>query len=255
MSTFIEIPAVLLVGGMGTRLRSLVPSTPKVLASVGNRSFLELLIRQLRAQGISRLVMCTGYLADQVENEFGNGREWGVAIEYSKELSPLGTAGAVKLAQRHLQDSSDFLVMNGDSFVQLDFQRLLRFHRQSGGLATMAVVQVESASRYGTVRLDEHHRVIGFMEKTGSNLPGLINAGVYMFNRAIFQHIPETPSSLEKDIFPQLIKRGLYAVTQRGMFIDIGTPEDYAFAQLLCDRLYDAAGCHPDSDSQTADCE
>src|SRR5260370_8169503 len=98
MSMMRNTPAVLLVGGMGTRLRSVVPSTPKPLASVGNRSFLELLIRQLRRQGIRHLVMCTGYLADRIESEFGDGSAWGVGIGYSKEPPPLGTARAVTSA-------------------------------------------------------------------------------------------------------------------------------------------------------------
>src|ERR1700693_2167569 len=107
-----EVKAVLLVGGLGTRLRSVVPNTPKVLASVGKRSFLELLVEQLRSQGIRRLVMCSGYLAEQIETEFGDGRAGGVAIEYSREEHPLGTAGAVKWAEQYLQDVPEFLVMN-----------------------------------------------------------------------------------------------------------------------------------------------
>ena len=114
---------MLLVGGLGTRLRSVVPSTPKPLAAVGGQSFLELLVRQLRNQGITNLVMCTGYLGEQVQSEFGDGRSWGVAIEYSQEMSPLGTAGAVKLAQAYLRDVPEFLVMNGDSFLEIDFDR------------------------------------------------------------------------------------------------------------------------------------
>src|ERR1035437_10176378 len=99
-----DVKAVLLVGGLGTRLRSVVSDAPKVLASVGNRSFLELLVGQLRSQGIRRLVMCTGYLADRIESEFGDGQNWDVAIEYSKEEQPLGTAGAIQWAQRYLRD-------------------------------------------------------------------------------------------------------------------------------------------------------
>src|SRR6202142_1516315 len=124
-----DIKAVMLVGGLGTRLRSIVPSTPKVLASIGEKSFLELLVRQLRSQGIRKLVMCTGYLADQIESRFGDGRMWDVSIEYSKEEIPLGTAGAVKLAQRYLQGIPEFLVLNGDSFLEIDFQSLRTFHR------------------------------------------------------------------------------------------------------------------------------
>jgi D-glycero-alpha-D-manno-heptose 1-phosphate guanylyltransferase len=236
-----DVKAVLLVGGLGTRLRSVVPSTPKVLASVGNRSFLELLVGQLRSQGILRLVMCTGYLADQIENEFGDGRAWGIAIEYSREEQPLGTAGAVKRAQHYLRDVPEFVVMNGDSFLEVGFRNLMDFHRIHSAMATMAVLRVEDTSRYGTVHIDPSGRVRGFSEKTGGETPGLVNGGVYIFNHAVFQYIPETPASLERDVFPQLLDRGLYAQEQHGMFIDIGTPGDYLRAQQLRDSLSEAA--------------
>ncbi len=251
MSTILNIPAVLLVGGMGTRLRAVVASTPKPLASVGNKSFLELLVRQLRCQGVRRLVMCTGYLADQVESKFSDGSDWDVEIDYSKESSPLGTAGAVKLAGSYLQDVSDFLVMNGDSFLEVDFARLVRFHRGHGGLVSMTAVKVKNASRYGTVQVDAENRVIGFAEKAGNNCPGLVNGGVYIFSRSVLEYIQETPASLEKDVFPQLLSHGVYAFEQRGMFIDIGTPEDYERAQQLCDRLYGAASLQPQPDSES----
>ncbi len=185
--------------------------------------------------------MCTGYLGNQIEDEFGDGQSWDVAIEYSKESLPLGTAGAVKLAQAHLQEASDFLVMNGDSFVEVDFPQLIRFHREHGGLVSMAVLKVRNAARYGTVQTGPEGRVTGFSEKTGQESAGMVNAGVYVFDRAVLEHIPEGPASLERDIFPQVLNRGVYALEQHGMFIDIGTPEDYARAQQLRDRLYDTA--------------
>lgn len=246
-----EITAVLLVGGMGTRLRSVVPSAPKPLARVGHNSFLHLLVRQLQSQGIRNLVMCSGYLADQIEEEFGDGRKFDVSIQYSKETCPLGTAGAVKLAEHHLQKASDFLVMNGDSFVELDFDRFIYFHREHGSQASIVVRKVENATRYGTVRVDPRGRIIGFIEKSGAAIPGVVNAGVYMFNRAVLDRIPHAPSSLERDVFPQLMADGLYAFEQQGLFIDIGTPEDYARAQKLSDRLYRAA--LRDSDSNLED--
>jgi NDP-sugar pyrophosphorylase family protein len=239
--TAIDIPSLLLVGGKGTRLRSVVSSAPKPLASVGDQSFLELLVRQLRHQGIRRLVMCSGYLADQIESKFGNGSAWDVTIEHSREQQPLGTAGAVMFAQQHLQGASEFLVMNGDSFLEMDFSQLIQFHRERAGIASMAVVPVQDAGRYGTVHVDALGRVNGFMEKTGSNVPGLINAGVYVFGRDILEHIPEGTVSLERDVFPRVLDRGVYAFEQRGMFIDIGTPEDYARAQALCEQLNVAA--------------
>jgi D-glycero-alpha-D-manno-heptose 1-phosphate guanylyltransferase len=235
-----DVKAVLLVGGLGTRLRSVVPSVPKVLASVGKGAFLGLLVEQLRSQGIRRLVMCTGYLADQVEGEFGDGRALDLAIEYSKEEQPLGTAGAVKRAEHYLRDVPDFFVMNGDSFLEIDFCNLMEFHRSCDAMATLAVLRVGDTSRYGTVQV-EGDRVKGFAEKTGSDLPGLVNGGVYVFKHSVLQYIPEHPASLERDVFPALLEYGVYAQEQRGMFIDIGTPADYARAQQLCDSLSEAA--------------
>jgi NDP-sugar pyrophosphorylase family protein len=236
-----ETWAVLLVGGLGTRLRSTVPSTPKPLAPIGNTSFLELVVRQLQSQGVRRLVMCTGYLAGRIEDEFGDGRKWGVAIDYSREPHPLGTAGAVKLAERHLSACPDFLVLNGDSFLEIDLPQFIRLHREHGGIISIAVHKVENAVRYGTVQVDTGHRVTGFTEKSAIHGPGLVNGGVYVFNRAVLQHIPEGPASLEQDIFPRLVGSGVYAFEQHGLFIDIGTPEDYARAQGLRDSLYQAA--------------
>jgi NDP-sugar pyrophosphorylase family protein len=236
-----DMKAVLLVGGMGTRLRSVVSSIPKPLASVGDRPFLELLVRQLRYQGIRRLVLCTGYLAHEIENELGDGRTWDVTIEYSKEPHPLGTAGAVKFSEPLLRDVSDFLVMNGDSFVEIDFRQLIHFHRKSGGIASMAVFQMKNEMRYGTVQVTAEGRVTGFAEKIDGDPTGFVNAGIYVFNRRIFEHIPEGHGSLERDIFPKLLDHGLYASEQHGVFIDIGTPEDYVRAQQVYERLYEAA--------------
>jgi NDP-sugar pyrophosphorylase family protein len=222
--------AVLLVGGLGTRLRPAVPSLPKALASVGDRPFLELLVRQLGAQGIRHLVMSTGYLAEQVEEVFRDGSDFGATIEYSKETVPLGTAGALKFAQRYVQNEPEFLVINGDTFLEIDFNEFILSHRKLGSLATMAVVPVENSSRYGTVQIGADGRILGFLEKTGQNAPGIINAGVYVFSNAALALIPQGPVSLEHDVFPLLMEQGFYAIQQRGMFIDIGTPEDYALA-------------------------
>jgi NDP-sugar pyrophosphorylase family protein len=105
----------------------------------------------------------------------------------------------------------------------------------------MAVVAVENANRYGKVKVDSDRRVVGFSEKTGIDLPGLINGGVYVFDRSVLDYIPGAPASLEKDVFPRLLSKGVYALEQPGIFIDIGTPQDYARAQGICDRLYEAA--------------
>jgi NDP-sugar pyrophosphorylase family protein len=233
--------AVLLVGGLGTRLRSAVPNLPKALASVGGRPFLELIIKQLTTQGVHQLILCTGHLADQIEANLGDGRELGVSVEYSKETVPLGTAGAIKLAQSYLQGESDFLVLNGDSFVEIDLCKFITLHREQRVPATMAVVNVANANRYGTVRINPTNRITGFIEKNGQNLPGIINAGIYLFDSSILSKIPDGPSSLERDIFPSLLMSGVLAVEQAGMFIDIGVPEDYSRANAMSRRLAAAA--------------
>jgi NDP-sugar pyrophosphorylase family protein len=244
-----NIPAILLVGGKGTRLQAIVSSKPKPLALVGNIPFLELLVLQLSSQGVHRMIMGTGHLADQIEETFGDGGRWNSDIRYSRESQPLGTAGAVKAAEGYLEESADFLVVNGDSFMEIDIPEFLRFHRQHRGVASMAVRKVPDAARYGTVHMDASKRIIGFSEKTGNTSPGMINAGVYLFQRSVLKFIPEGPSSLEKDLFPNLLTEGMYALEQDGMFIDIGTPEDYARAQRLYQELYQAALAAPQLES------
>jgi NDP-sugar pyrophosphorylase family protein len=236
-----ETTGVLLVGGMGTRLRPAVSSMPKALASVGGRPFLELLVFQLRNQGIRRLVMCTGYLAGQIEEHFGDGRSFGVEISYSKETEALGTAGALKLAEQRLAGGGSFLVMNGDSFLEADLHELVRFHAYHGAAATVAVRRVENTRRYGSVLVNSEGRIAKFEEKRRLDEPGLVNGGVYVFQPSVLDRIPSGPSSLERDVFPSLLADGMYAFEQHGLFIDIGTPEDYTRAQEMYRRLCDAA--------------
>jgi NDP-sugar pyrophosphorylase family protein len=131
--------------------------------------------------------------------------------------------------------------MNGDSFLELNLGELLGFHRLKSAVVSMAVRRVPDAARYGTVQLAENSRVSGFREKDGAQIPGLINGGVYVFSQPMLAHIPDGPASLEKEIFPGLLRHGVYALEQRGMFIDIGTPEDYARAQGLYQQLCLAA--------------
>jgi mannose-1-phosphate guanylyltransferase len=185
--------------------------------------------------------MCTGHLAQEVENELGDGGKWNITIEYSRESYPMGTAGAIKHARPLLSDGSDFLVMNGDSFIEVDFQELIQFHRRKNGIATLAVVRMKNEQRYGTVQMTPEGRVSGFKEKTDGDPTEFINAGIYVFDQRILDHIPDGTVSLEKDIFPSVLDQGVYALEQHGVFIDIGTPEDYARAQTLFGQLYEAA--------------
>jgi NDP-sugar pyrophosphorylase family protein len=127
--------------------------------------------------------------------------------------------------------------MNGDSFVQVDFKPLIQFHCNHRAMATIVVVRVPDAGRYGTVLVESDGRVVRFLEKCGESEPGVVNAGVYVFNRAILDYMPKGPASLEKDIFPSILSRGIYAVEHHGLFVDIGTPEDYARAEAMSEQL------------------
>ena len=164
-----------------------------------------------------------------------------MTIEYSREAQPLGTGGALKFAEPLLLESPEFLVTNGDSFLEFELRQFLQFHRQHGGLVSLATRRVADASRYGAVEVDEHKRVVRFCEKNNSGASGVVNGGVYLFDRTALQHFPQGPSSLERDIFPRMLNYGVYAAEQSGMFIDIGTPDDYARAQSLVQSLREAA--------------
>jgi NDP-sugar pyrophosphorylase family protein len=164
-------------------------------------------------------------------------------IDYSPEPKPLGTAGGLKLARCYLSYAPVFVVMNGDSFLDLDLHSLLNAHCSSPRIATLAVTQVHDASRYGTVQV-LNGRVNGFLEKTGRSAPGIINAGVYVFDHSIFDLIPAGWANLEQDVFPRIVDDGIFAVKQSGTFIDIGIPEDYLRAQALSAELYRAASAH-----------
>jgi D-glycero-alpha-D-manno-heptose 1-phosphate guanylyltransferase len=240
MSLPSNLQAVVLCGGAGRRLRSVVPDRPKCLAPIGERPFLEYLLLRLRLGGVTSACLAVGYKRDQIIEHFGCGSRWGISLSYSVEQEPLGTAGALKNAAPFVE-RGPFLVLNGDSLLEVPYRDLLQFHEQRQGLATLALCQVSDVRRYGRLRIDAEGCVVGYLEKAASTesedagpREGLaINGGVYVFRREIFAEIPDAPPpvSLETDIFPRLIGRGLLGFLTAGFFIDIGIPEDYQRAQ------------------------
>lgn len=220
--------ALILAGGAGTRLRSVLgESLNKPMAPIANRPFLEYLITHLREQNIVDIVLCVGYHADLIQSYFGAGERWGVSVTYSRESDYLGTGGAVKLAEDLIQ-GEDFLVLNGDSFFDVNVRAMGRFHRTVGAAATLALARVEDAGRFGVARIDDQQAVVGFTEKTGAAEPGLINGGVYVLRREVLRLMPRgSACSLERDVFPALVGHGLYGYPSAGYFIDIGVPADY----------------------------
>lgn len=224
--------AVVLCGGFGTRLRSVVGSLPKVLAPVGGHPFLHHVLTYLRRQGIADVVLATGYGAKEVATFGGDGSAWGVRLRYSAESEPLGTAGALRLAGT--QGLSDpFLALNGDSLVPANLWRVLDFHCAHAARVTLVLTQTPNQGRFGSVRVEPDGRIVEFVEK-GTNGPGLINAGIYVMQREVLGEIPAGRCvSLEHEVFPSLVGKGIYGIEVAGPFVDIGTPQALAEAQAL----------------------
>jgi D-glycero-alpha-D-manno-heptose 1-phosphate guanylyltransferase len=224
------VSAAILAGGLGTRLRSAVGDRPKVLADIGGRPFLAYLLDQLLNYDVNLVVLCIGYKGEQVRTEFGDTYEK-LKLAYSQEISPLGTAGALRLALP-LFKSESVLVLNGDSFCDADLEDFWQWHLERRADASLLLTQVSDTRRFGRVDVDSEGRLIGFAEKGSDDGPGWVNAGIYLLRRRLLETIPpERAVSLEHEMFPIWIERGLYGYRALGSFIDIGTPESYVSAQ------------------------
>lgn len=223
--------AIVLAGGLGTRLRGVVPDLPKPLAPVAGRPFLAIVLEQLRAQGFASAVLSVGYRHELIRSAFGD-RFDGLALRYAVEDRPLGTGGAMRLAARDCSEP-DVFVLNGDTFAEVDFAAMLRAHRQAGAVLTVCAVEVADTTRYGRL-LVEDARIAGFAEK-GVAGAGLINAGIYLMRRELLLQpgLPEA-FSFENDVLAaKLDELRPLAYATHGRFVDIGVPEDYARAQSM----------------------
>jgi D-glycero-alpha-D-manno-heptose 1-phosphate guanylyltransferase len=226
-----DATAVILAGGFGTRLSSVVADRPKVLAEINGRPFLEYLFDQLSAAGIRGAVLCTGYLGQQVQETFGHSYREILQLNYSREMEPLGTGGALRLAASSLR-SDVVLVMNGDSYCHTDLKTFWDRHHSTGAAATLLLARVPDTKRYGSVEVAPDGRVLRFAEKLDESKPGCINAGVYLISSQMLTSIPpNVPVSLERDVFPAWIDQGLYGFSGGDRFLDIGTPETFAAAR------------------------
>lgn len=225
--------AVILAGGLGTRLRPVLPGVPKVLAEVRGRPFLTYLLDQLEHYNLARAVLCTGYLADQVREKLGESYH-SLSLCYSPEVEPLGTGGAVRQALAYCT-SDPVLVMNGDSYVDVDLAGFFTWFRAGNLEAALVLRRMPDTSRYGRVEAGASGLVTGFLEKMASGGPGWINSGVYLLRRNVLLFLAEGQfSSLERDLFPLLAAEArLYGYPTLGNFIDIGTPESYLSAEKL----------------------
>jgi NDP-sugar pyrophosphorylase family protein len=235
--------ALILAGGAGTRLRPLITDVPKPLASVCRRPFIEYLVCQLAAAGVTKATLLAGYMADELATTLGD-TSHGVELAYSVESEPLGTGGALKNALPMLIGRR-WLVLNGDSLFDISLSDLVARHREDAPV-TLALANVADAARYGSVTTTFDGSVAGFAEKSeGTAANSWINAGVFVLERSVLEEIDsDRPISLEREVLPALIGRGLRAERFDGYFVDIGIPGDYLRAQQDCgvfERLVSAA--------------
>ena len=222
--------AIVLAGGMGTRLKAVVPDLPKPMAPVAGRPFLEIVLSALADKGFSRVILSVGYKAEVIVSHFGQ-RFSGMAISYEIEESPLGTGGAMRAAMSRC-DGDHVFVFNGDTFLDVeatDIERNWSWRRTPLIIAK----QVKDAERYGTLKV-EGRRVLGFYEK-GVHGPGLINAGCYILPTDVLDRYDIGQAfSFETDYLPEAVQRNHFEYYMtNGLFVDIGVPEDYLLAQSI----------------------
>jgi D-glycero-alpha-D-manno-heptose 1-phosphate guanylyltransferase len=226
------IRAFVLCGGRGTRLRPVIADRPKSMALISGTPFLQLLLDRLRSQGVDDVILGTGYMAEKIERYFDCGNKSAMCIRYSREDEPLGTAGALKLAESLISDP--VLVLNGDSYVEWSLSPMLELFRAKDADLVLVLHEIADVTRYGSVILDHDRRITQFVEKGASAGPGLINAGVYLLRKQIVRDLPAGAAiSLEKEVFPRVLGRRVYGLICTGLFIDIGIPNDLKRAQTL----------------------
>lgn len=226
---------IILAGGRGVRLAPLTEVIPKPLVPIDGRPIVEIVIRQLRSQGFRRITLAVGYMADLIRAYFQDGAKWGVAIDYSEEPKPLGTAGPLALIEG-LHET--FLVMNADILTDLNFTDLMAYHRATGGLATVAAYERQVKIDLGVIVKDGDGRIQDYVEKPTTR--HLVSMGVYVFEPQVLAAIPPAGEYLD---FPDLVKKLLaqgapvHYFLFDGYWLDIGRHEDYARASEEFGRL------------------
>jgi mannose-1-phosphate guanylyltransferase/phosphomannomutase len=231
--------AVIIAGGLGTRLRPLTYNTPKPIVPVANLPFVLHQIELLRQHGITEIILNLHYLAAEIKKTLGDGSRYGVKIRYSIEEKPLGTAGAVKLAEEFF-DQDPMVVFNGDALTDINISQIIEFHKKKKARVTLTLTRVEDPTHYGVVLMDGNGKVSRFVEKpsweqvgnlgTEERPANAINAGIYILDPAIFKGVPKgVEFSFERQLFPSLLEQGepVYGFVSDRYWIDIGKPDQY----------------------------
>ena len=221
--------AVILAGGLGTRMRPITYKTPKPLVPLVGKPLVMHIIDSLPPR-VDTVVLAVSYMKDVLE-EYFRVNDCGRKVILVNETSPLGTGGAIKNVEGHLDDT--FIVINGDVLTSIDINSMLKYHREKGGIGTISLWQVEDPTAFGVVGWDQDHRVTVFQEKPSKAeaVSNMINAGVYIFEPDMLDNIGKGAVSLEKEVFPKVLDQGLFGYTYDGYWVDCGTRENYLRAQ------------------------
>ena len=228
--------AVILAGGKGTRLKPYATVFPKPLMPIGDKPILEVIIRQLRAQNLKDIIIAVGHLGELIMNFFGDGRQLGVSIKYSKEDQPMGTAGGLGLIKEELTET--FIMINGDTLTTLNYSDLIDYHKRNGAIATIALKKRESYIDFGIVELDNSGTLTGYIEKPTIN--HTVSMGVYVCETRVLEYIKVG----EKLDFPDLIKTLLAkgetvkGFVFDGYWLDIGRAEEDEKANEEIEKIY-----------------
>jgi NDP-sugar pyrophosphorylase family protein len=230
------LKAIILAGGVGTRLRPLSCTRPKLLFPVLNKPLVDWTLERLAETEVDGVILAVKYMAETFMQRYGESK-YGIKISYSLEKKPMRTGGAIKYAEELIGHEEPFLVLNGDIFTTIDYTALINKHKQNKAVATIALYKVKDPSRYGTVKLINQNRITQFIEKAPlKKAPSnLINAGVYVLDPKIFNYIPAgRPVSIEHEVFPKLAEEGkLFGHEFKQVWMDIGKPVDYLKANRV----------------------
>ncbi len=237
MNKISQCDILILSGGLGSRLKSEVGDAQKTMADVGGKPFMDIIMQHVISQGFTRVILCTGYNAQSVEDYYKN-KDLGIKIEFSREIEKLGTGGAIKNAA-NLVESDYFFAMNGDSFCPLDFSAFIQFHSSKNASASIAISKVNNVEDYGSILIDDQTKQITFFgEKIKRDAADIkdkqsfVNNGIYCFKKDIFDSMPqENQFSIEEDFFKKLAGSFFYGFEVDQNFIDIGIPERYKEAK------------------------
>ena len=220
-----EVDTVILCGGLGTRLKDVAKDLPKPMVDIQGRPFLDIIIDYIASFGFKRFILCSGYKADVIAEHYKKKKD-GLEYVFSEEGVPLGTGGAV-IQARNWINSEVFLGLNGDSICQIDLKRFLEFHLEKKANVSIALTSIDDSQDYGSIDLNENREITGFNEKSSTPSGcGLINAGIYLFNRRSIDSFPSNKKlSLEYDVFPSFVEKGLHGYVDSAQLYDIGTPQ------------------------------